>query len=381
MLDDERSGWRMPDAGRLWESLATSIDCYITVIDSECRIRAINHVADGFEAGQVIGRCVFDLIHPDDVDRVRAEYVALFETGKSIALDMLVVDEAGGQVPYSVRGAPVWEDGRVVAAVITSHDLRVLLASEASLLAERTALRALLETLERERRLISYEIHDGLAQSLASAGMHLDACMHALDRSRPGVPQPRRDLAEARRGIGAAIEEARRLINGLRPPMLDELGIVAALESLVMEARSGGIVVDFRVDDALPAIDCDVATAIFRIVQESLSNARKHARCDMVRVSIAAAGEDVAVEIVDDGIGFDPRQTHEGCFGLEGIRQRARLFGREARIESVPGGGTRIAVLLPVRGSAPPSVPGGLRAGCPPPSAANDRRTSSSAAR
>lgn len=381
MLDDECSGWRMPDVGRLWESLATSIDCYITVIDRDCRIRAINHVADGFEAGQVIGRNVFDLIHPDDVERVRAEYAAVFETGKSIALDMLVVDEAGGQVPYSVRAAPVWDGGRVVAAVITSHDLRVLLASEASLLAERTALRALLETLERERRLISYEIHDGLAQSLASAAMHLDAYLHSLDGSQSGGPKPRRDLAEARRGIGAAIEEARRLINGLRPPMLDELGIVAALESLVMEATSEGLMVDFRVDEALPAIDGDVATAIFRVVQESLSNARKHARCGIVRVTIAAAGEDVSVEVGDDGIGFDPRQTHEGAFGLEGIRQRARRFGREARIESAPGSGTRIAVLLPVRANAQPSLPTGLRAGYHPPSVANARRTSSSAAR
>lgn len=381
MLDDELSGWRMPDAGRLWESLATSIDCYITVIDRECRVRAINHVADGFEAGQVIGRCVFDFIHPDDVERVRAEYHALFDSGRSIALDMLVVDESGGEVPYSVRGAPVWEEGSVVAAVITSHDLRALLASEASLRAERTALRALLQTLERERRLISYEIHDGLAQSLASAGMHLDACMHALDGSPAGTPERLRDLAEARRGIGAAIEEARRLINGLRPPMLDELGIVAALESLVIDATSEGMAVDFRVDDVLPAIESDVATAIFRIVQESLSNARKHARCDLVRVSIVAAGDDVSVEVADDGVGFDPRQASGGGFGLEGIRQRARLFGREARIESVPGGGTRIAVLLPARGSGLASGPGGLRAGCPPPSTANGRRTSNSVAR
>ncbi len=348
---DREAGWRMPDPAKLWDSLGGSIDAFVTVIDPECRVRAVNHVADGFDAAAVLGRSAFDFIHPDDRERVRAEYARMFATGSAIAIDMRVVDDRGGTVPYSVRAAPVIEGGRAVAAVVTSHDQRALLASEASLQAERTALRGLLETLERERRLISCEIHDGLAQYVTSAAMLIDACTHALDSGEPGAGALRRDLAEARRGVGAAIDEARRLINGLRPPMLDELGILAAVESLVMEGAGAWSEIEYRRPESFPPIGTDLATAIFRIVQESLSNVRKHSRGAKVTVTLAPVGPEertVSVEVVDDGVGFDPASVAAGGFGLEGIRRRARHFGAEACIESAPGKGTRIAVVFPV---------------------------------
>ena len=350
---DRNGGWRMPDPAKLWDSLGGSIDAFVTVIDPECRVRAINQVSDGFDAAAVIGRSAFDFIHPDDVDRVRAEYAKMFATATGVAIDMRVVDDRGGTVPYSVRAAPVMEAGRVVAAVLTSHDQRAMVASEASLQSERTVLRGLLDTLERERRLISCEIHDGLAQYVTSAAMLIDACTHALDSGDRGEGTLRRDLAEARRGVGAAIDEARRLINGLRPPMLDELGILAAVESLVIEGAGSGREIEYRHPGTLPPIAADLATAIFRIVQESLSNVRKHARRAKVTVTLAPVGAErkaLSVEIVDDGVGFDPAAVAAGAFGLEGIRRRARHFGTEASIESTPGKGTRIAVVFPLGG-------------------------------
>lgn len=344
----------MPDPSRLWESLASSIDCFVTVIGPDLRILSINSVAVGFDPDAVVGRRILDFLHPDDVERVRGEYERVFATGVSVALDVVAVDDQGRSVPYSVRGAPVMEGGAVVAVVLTAHDQRQRLAVEASLRAERTALRTLLETLERERRVISYEIHDGLAQSVASAAMHLDACSHAVAAAAPGAACLE-DLAAARRQLASALEEARRLINGLRPPMLDELGLLAAIESLVIEVADAGFVIDYDRPETLPPLAPEVATALFRIVQESLSNVRQHAGAGRVRVAVAevAAPEGgVAVEITDDGSGFDPRAAAEEGFGLEGIRQRARLFGREASVSSIPGGGTRIAVTLPAAGAS-----------------------------
>lgn len=345
------SPWRTPDPARLWESLATSIDCFVTVIDPDLRVRAVNQVAEGFEPAGIIGRSILEFIHPDDVDRVSAEYARMFVDRSSVAIDMLVVDERGRVASYSVRGAPVVEEGRVVAAVLTAHDQHALAASEASLREERGALRALLDTLERERRMISYEIHDGLAQSLASAAMHLDASIHALGAAGP--PALARDLREARRGVTAAIEEARRMINGLRPPMLDELGIAAAVESLVLDARAAGLRVDYRAVEPLPAMASEVAISVFRIVQESLSNVRKHAAATTARVAVEPAGPgdaEVRVEVSDDGVGFDPAAVAGKGFGLEGIRQRARLLGREVTITTRRGGGTRVEVVLPAAG-------------------------------
>lgn len=340
--------WQMPDSRHLWDSLSGSIDCYVTVIDADCRMRSLNQVAAGFDPTGLVGRSVFDFMPDFEVERVRRYYDEVFHEGRSVAFDMVTVTQDGTRVPYSVRAAPVLDGGRVVAAVLTSHDQRTLLATEASLHAERQVLQKLLETQERERRVVSYEIHDGLAQYLASASMHLEACDHAIDSGAGATPAVRRDLAEARRVVRVAIDEARRLINGLRPPMLDELGIIAAVDSLVDEARASGLVVDYRHPGSVNEPASDVATALFRIVQESLSNIRKHAGATHVRVAIEPHGAgELAVEVSDDGIGFELDRVPAGSFGLEGIRQRSRLFGSETLIESVAGQGTRIRVVLP----------------------------------
>ena len=343
--------WQMPDIRHLWDSLSGSIDCYVTVIDAECRVRSINQIAAGFDPTGLIGRSAFDFMPDFEVERVRRYYAEVFQEGRSVAFDLITIAEDGTRIPYSVRAAPVFDGGRVVAAVLTSHDQRTLLATEASLYAERQVLQKLLETQERVRRVVSYEIHDGLAQYLASASMHLEAFGHALDSGNGMTPAVRQDLAEARRVVRMAIDEARRLINGLRPPMLDELGIVAAVESLVDEVRAGGFVVDYQHPGSVTELGPDVATALFRIVQESLSNIRKHAGATHVCVAIEPQGAgELAVEVSDDGVGFALDRVPARSFGLEGIRQRARLFGREALIESVAGKGTKVRVVLPTRG-------------------------------
>jgi two-component system sensor histidine kinase DegS len=131
--------------------------------------------------------------------------------------------------------------------------------------------------------------------------------------------------------------------------MLDELGIEEAVESLVERMHDIVPVIRYLHPEPLRRLDPDVETAIFRIVQESLSNIRKHATARSVEIVLGPRGDtDVAVRVADDGIGFDVRSVPEGRFGLEGIRQRARLFGREATISSAPGKGTVIDVVLPL---------------------------------
>ncbi|NDC53501.1 MAG: sensor histidine kinase [Planctomycetia bacterium] len=228
-------------------------------------------------------------------------------------------------------------------------DTRALRETERAFRAERQALRQLLRTQERERQLVSYEIHDGLAQFQAGAVMYLESCLHGLEAlDDPRLADVTGACAEGLRLLRAAADEARRLIDGLRPPLLDELGIEEAVESLVQELRSVVTDVEFVHPHPLGHIDPDVATTAFRIVQESLSNVRKHARARRVRVALEPLAGDLALSVSDDGAGFDPEAVPEDRFGLEGIRQRARLFGREAAITTAPGRGTRIDVALPL---------------------------------
>jgi two-component system NarL family sensor kinase len=208
---------------------------------------------------------------------------------------------------------------------------------------DRELLLRLLEIQERERQLVSYEIHDGIAQYLAAAIMHFQACEATLG-DRPGGAEFRQGM----RLLRAAADESRRLIGGLRPPALDEFGIVAALESLVADARLEVPGIEFRHDIPAPRLPAGLETTIFRIVQESLSNIRKHAAASAASVAVTRSGDAVTIRVADAGRGFDPEAVAADRFGLEGIRQRARLFGGSCRIASTPGRGTIVEAWLPV---------------------------------
>jgi signal transduction histidine kinase len=131
--------------------------------------------------------------------------------------------------------------------------------------------------------------------------------------------------------------------------MLDELGVVEAVQSLVTEARNHIPSVAYLPPDSLPRFASDVEATIFRIVQESLANITKHAQASHASVVLERQGEgEVRVIVSDDGVGFDLAAVPEDRFGLESIRQRCRLFHQEALISSSPDKGCRIEVVLPL---------------------------------
>ena len=143
--------------------------------------------------------------------------------------------------------------------------------------------------------------------------------------------------------------EARRLISGVRPPVLDEAGVMEAIAHLVHEQNQ---TTNARIDThckakfaRLPGV---LENTIYRIVQEGLNNACKYSKSDRIRVALVQRDAQVRIEIRDWGIGFEPRQVPDNRFGLAGIRQRARLLGGQCRIQSSPGAGTRISVRLPL---------------------------------
>ncbi|MGA2035012.1 MAG: sensor histidine kinase [Thermoguttaceae bacterium] len=243
-----------------------------------------------------------------------------------------------------------------VANAALQREVQQRRKAEESWLREYRTLRHLLEASDHERQLIAYEIHDGLAQYLAGGLMQFEVYDHLKETDRQ----------EAARAYHAAITmmrqahaEARRLISGVRPPILDEEGIVAALAQLVHEQRQQkGPKIELRSSVRFQRLVPILENSIYRIVQEGLTNACKHSNSAKVDVALVQQGDRLEIEIRDWGQGFDPRQPKEGCFGLEGIRQRVRLLGGQVSIESTMGEGTRIAVDLPlVAGDKEPSVP------------------------
>jgi PAS domain S-box-containing protein len=331
------------DPAVLWEVLQHATGEYIAVVDRDGIIRSCNRVDDGFTVDQVIGHSLVRFTVPESSAALAAMLRQVFADGAIRTLETTVRRLDGGLSYFALRIAPIPHGGRTVAAMVCCENIRPLKDTEQALTHERNVLKQLLEIQERERQFVSYEIHDGLSQCLAGALMHFQAFAHA----RHDGPLPQ-DFAEGMGLLHAAAAEARRLIAGLRPPALDELGIVEAIESLAAEARADIPRVTFTHSlpgDRLPP---QLETVVFRIVQEGLANARRHAAARAVDISLERTDGHVRARISDDGRGFDPAAVPDDRFGLEGIRQRCRLLDGRPTITSAPGAGTTIEAVLPI---------------------------------
>jgi len=218
--------------------------------------------------------------------------------------------------------------------------------AEEALQRERQTLFHLLQASDHERQLIAYDIHDGLAQLLAAAIMQLESYQHRRD----GQP------AEAETAFDAGVQmvrkahaEARRLTSGVRPPILDESGLVAAVAHLVHDQRaSAGLRIEYHSAVEAGRLTPSLENAVYRIAQEALANACSHSQSKKVRIALVEDGRRLRLEVQDWGIGFDPHALSEDCFGLDGIRERTRLLGGELSIDSQPGKGTLIRVVVPI---------------------------------
>jgi signal transduction histidine kinase len=191
---------------------------------------------------------------------------------------------------------------------------------------------------------LAHEIHDGFVQDAFGAKMLLDSVL-ALGRLPEG--ETRVQVQRAAELVEKALCESRRLISGMRLPELEALGAVSAIETMIEDLPPGAPAVRFVTDVQHERLDYATEVAVYRIVQQALHNVCRHSRADQADVRLFRRAEHLHLEIEDRGIGFDPAKVNEDRFGLQGIRQRARLLHGRAVIESAPGKGTRIVVDLP----------------------------------
>jgi signal transduction histidine kinase len=203
---------------------------------------------------------------------------------------------------------------------------------------------------EDERRRLARDLHDGPAQTLAAALFGVDLAVSALDRA-PATA--REELLAARTLLRDALDDVRALMTGLRPRLLEERGLVVALNALAAMPPLWGTEVaveteGISTEQRLPA---EVELALFRIAQEAVSNARRHGAASHAQVSLTVKRGVAELRVVDDGRGFlcEPGIAWSiGGEGLPGMRERAELLGGTLRVESAPGAGTRIEVTLPL---------------------------------
>jgi signal transduction histidine kinase len=221
----------------------------------------------------------------------------------------------------------------------------------------------LVETQENERRALSRELHDAVGQSLSAVLMELRNLGAILppegpERSAPAARQAH--LATIRRLVEGAVEMVRNMALMLRPSMLDDLGLVPALQWQAREvSRRTGMLVHVSADELPEGLPDEYRTCIYRVVQEALANAGRHSQGQAVRITLQAAGGGVRLAVQDDGRGFPAAQVRG--LGLLGIQERVANLGGTLQVASEPGRGTILSVSLPLRRAAEPPGEAGAR--------------------
>lgn len=211
---------------------------------------------------------------------------------------------------------------------------------------ERRLIERLIHVQEEERKLVAFDLHDGLIQQLVGARFYLDTC---FESASPAANEAQTRIQRGCAALTEAIVEGRRIIEGLRPAALDDLGLTAAIQEIAQTtASAAGWQLTLELERLPTEPEKSIAVTLYRIAQEALNNARKHAHAHHVCVVLRNGGG-IALVVVDDGIGFDFGQisADERGLGITTMRERAHLIGGTCHIMTKRGEGTRVEVHVP----------------------------------
>jgi len=316
----------------------------ILVVDHRGIVRSANPMAErlfGYRREELLGQSV-DILVPQGARGSHADHRARYvrtprPRPMGAELELSGRRKDGSEFPAEISLSP-WESKEGMRIIVTVRDVT-----------QRKRLRdfnaGALRASEDERRRIARELHDDTAQHLASLLMWIRLI-------EPGVENEaaRQKLRELRDEIAACGEGVRRIARGLRPPELEDAGLVAALRAHARSIRDGARM-DVRID-ADGAVDArlgfDKRLVLYRIVQEAVSNALRHAGTNVVRVELTTEGERVVASISDEGRGFAAEHSVGAGLGLLGMQERATMVGGRLSIESQQGKGTLVRVEIPM---------------------------------
>jgi two-component system sensor histidine kinase UhpB len=325
-----------------YRSLVENAQDVIYTLSAEGMITSLNpcfETITGWPLADWMGKPFPPLVHPDDLP-VALEFFQRVLRGETPPLfELRVRAKSGACIPGEFTQTPLVKDGQVVGVLGIGRDI-----TERKLAKE--ALRRLNQTLEDEAKRIAHALHDEAGQLLASVYIALEG----ITRDLPSSAGQR--LKEVKALLDQIEVQLRRLSHELRPTILDDLGLVPAIEFL-SEGVSKRTKLQVTVaGSTLGRLAAPVETTLYRIVQEAMNNVTRHAKARCATVRLEQNGRFIRCLVCDDGIGFDvpavlSRKGHAGL-GLIGIRERLNAVGGNCRIISAPGQGTTLQVEIPL---------------------------------
>jgi PAS domain S-box-containing protein len=295
----------------------------------------------GWRVEELLGKHFSVLVHESSAAQMRQAFAQISQPPfVSQSLEFNLPHRDGSAVPADMRAMPMVVDGQFRGAHGRVRDLREQERLQSDLQRQAAELAA-----GEERAHLARELHDSVTQALFSMTLTTRTIELLLDRD---LDQARLRLVELRELERDALAEMRGLIFELRPANIEADGLVQAVRThaAAVEGRTGlPIAVDCALVDRLPL---EIESGLYRIAQEAIHNVVKHASAKEVHVSIERRGERVRLAVEDDGIGFDPSLPGPGTLGLAGMRHRAERLGGTFQVESRPGTGSRVVVLVPI---------------------------------
>jgi PAS domain S-box-containing protein len=306
----------------------------------------------------LIGRSIYSLLAPESQAPVRQKVEQALASGTPVPLISERIARLDGEVrevEIAVAGLP--DHGRTALQMVIT-DITERAREGREIKRSRRELRQLSASLvnarEEERRRIARELHDELGQQLTALKMELASLG---TQAMPGAPTDR--IAALCEMVDQTVVSVRRIAADLRPLMLDDLGLVAAIEWLARESgRRLGIDILLRLGDTDPPVGEAATIALYRMVQEALTNIARHAHATEVSIEMRLVGTELVLTVQDNGGGLTPESMYrEGSHGLMGARERAYMLGGTLEIGSTPGGGGRVTVRLPLVPADAPAEP------------------------
>jgi PAS domain S-box-containing protein len=349
-LHDVTERGRADERLRFQALLLANVSDAVLACDVDWVLTSWNEGAEaiyGWSAADVLGRPMREVFRGALNDRATADALrALVEVGQFCG-EIAQRRQDGTPIRVEVRASALAaDDGTRLGYVAVIRDVTARRRAEETV---RALLHRVVTAQEDERRRVARELHDDAAQLLAGLYAGLQAVQGAAT-----LDDARRGCADMRLQLSRALKEIQRIAKGLRPAVLDDLGLSEALKRLAAECtRAHGIPVEVVVPDAkTPRLALPLETTFYRIAQEAVTNAVRHSGATRISVILARGDTRGQLIVEDDGCGFrEDVAAPKGRLGLTGMRERAALVGGTVTVESQPGRGTSIHVVVPIGGT------------------------------
>ncbi len=349
ITDEKRAQASSAESEQRYRELFENSRDAIYVHDLNGRYISVNHAAEelsGFSSDEIIGRHYSNFIAPNYLREARESFCRKLDVPIETTYEAQVICKDGSRKAVEVSSRMLSRNGEPIGVQGTVRDITERKRAQRAL---QTYSQRLIQAQEAERESIARELHDEIGQALTAISMNLEW----IRRSGAASPAAAERINESIEVIDDTLGHVRELSLELRPSLLDDLGLAAAL-SWYAERFSARTGIATEVVGALTenGIQRAVQTGLFRIAQEALTNTARHSRATQARVILQNHDQCVQLTITDNGKGFDPESLLNGssglALGLRGMRERAHAIDGSVRIDSSPGSGTQVVIEVPI---------------------------------